>query len=220
MPEVDWLPLMGVLLVIASSFTLLINPAWQTSLVALSIQYLGVFILVSNVLPLGIAAVKLVAGWMAGIVLAMSISGLLRRVTVPSDGSAISRDSLGQSHSLAGSPGWQTRSGRAFRLLTGLLVGMAGLSLAPQLAVWVPKLNNEQAWGSVILLGVGLLQLGFTIQPLRTILGLLTFLAGFEIIYAPVEPSALVAGLLAVIHLGLALAGAYLLMVDTLEESA
>jgi hypothetical protein len=220
MPEIDWLPLMGVLLVIASSFTLLINPAWQTSLVALSIQYLGVFILVSNVLPLGIATVKLVAGWMAGIVLAMSISGLLRRVAVPPDGSAISMDSLGQSDSLAGSPGWQTRSGRAFRLLTGLLVGLAGLSLAQQLTVWVPKLSNEQAWGSVILLGVGLLQLGFTIQPLRTILGLLTFLAGFEIIYATAEPSALVAGLLAVIHLGLALAGAYLLMVDTVEESA
>ena len=220
MPEIDWLPLVGVLLVIASSFTLLINPAWQTSLVALSIQYLGVFILVSNVLPLGIAAVKLVAGWMAGIVLAMSISGLLRRVDAPPDGSTAPGDLLGQSDSPAGSPGWQTRSGRAFRLLTGLLAGLAGLSLAPQLTVWVPELSDEQAWGSVILLGVGLLQLGFTIQPLRTILGLLTFLAGFEIIYATAESSALVAGLLAVINLGLALAGAYLLMVDTLEESA
>jgi hypothetical protein len=114
----------------------------------------------------------------------------------------------------------QSTSGRVFRLLTGLLAAMGGFSIAPQLTSWVPGLGNEQAWGSIILLGVGLLQLGFTIQPFRTILGLLTFLAGFEIIYAAAEPSTLVTGLLAIVTLGLSLAGAYLLLAPSLEETA
>ena len=41
-------------------------------------------------------------------------------------------------------------------------------------------------------------------------IGLLTFLSGFEILYAALENSVLVAGLLAAINLGLALVGAYL----------
>ena len=41
-------------------------------------------------------------------------------------------------------------------------------------------------------------------------MGLLSFLAGFEVVYAALELSVVVAGLLAVVNLGLALAGAYL----------
>ena len=53
----------------------------------------------------------------------------------------------------------------------------------------------------------------------RVILGLLTLLAGFEIIYAAVESSELVAAALAVVNLGLALTGAYLLSALGGEEA-
>ena len=72
---------------------------------------------------------------------------------------------------------------------------------------------------ALILMGMGLLQLGFTGQPLRTIIGLLTLLSGFEIIYVSVETSTLVAGLLASVNLGLSLVGAYLLVAPTMEET-
>ena len=48
---------------------------------------------------------------------------------------------------------------------------------------------------------------------------LLTALAGFEIIYAAIETSVLVTGLLAGINLGLALVGAYLIISPTMEPS-
>ena len=48
-------------------------------------------------------------------------------------------------------------------------------------------------------------------STLRISLGLLTTLAGFEVIYAALEASVLLAGLLGIVNLGLALAGAYLL---------
>jgi hypothetical protein len=66
---------------------------------------------------------------------------------------------------------------------------------------------------------MGLLHLGITAEILRIILGLLTVMAGFEILYATVETSILLAGLLAIVNLGLALAGAYL-MTSTPPEDA
>jgi len=65
---------------------------------------------------------------------------------------------------------------------------------------------------------MGLLQLGLTALPLRITIGLLTVLSGFEILYAVVETSTLVSGLLAGVSLGLALVGAYLLTIPTMEE--
>jgi hypothetical protein len=67
-------------------------------------------------------------------------------------------------------------------------------------------------------MGVGLLHLGMTTRPFRVIIGLLTVLAGFEILYAAVESSVLVAGLLAAINLGLALLGSYFLSIAAPEE--
>jgi hypothetical protein len=64
-----------------------------------------------------------------------------------------------------------------------------------------------------------MLHLGLTTSPLRVILGLLTVLGGFEVIYAALEGSILVAGLLAAITLGLAMIGAYLISVSSLEEA-
>jgi hypothetical protein len=51
-------------------------------------------------------------------------------------------------------------------------------------------------------------------------LGLLTVLSGFEILYAAVESSILITGLLAAVTLGLAVVGAYLLTAPTMEESS
>ncbi|HWQ84144.1 MAG TPA: hypothetical protein VN363_06225 [Anaerolineales bacterium] len=226
MPELAWLPMVGVLIVIATCFTLLVSSSWQRSLAALAVQYLGQFILVSSVLPIELALVKLVSGLIAAAVLGMSLSGMLRRGELPSGstppdpGDSQIPDPSIANRRAASPQSLQSASGRIFRLLTGLLAALGGFSVAPLLVEWVPGMSSEQAWGSVILLGVGLLQLGFTVQPFRTILGLLTALSGFEIIYATAESSALVTGLLAFVTLGLSLAGAYLLLVASLEETA
>jgi hypothetical protein len=84
--------------------------------------------------------------------------------------------------------------------------------------IWIPGIGIGQVMGGLILIGMGSLQLGLTDQPLRVILGLLTVFAGFEIFYAAVETSTLVSGLLAIVNLGLALAGAYLIVVPERER--
>ena len=74
------------------------------------------------------------------------------------------------------------------------------------------------AWGGVFLIGMGLLLTGITVHPFRVVLGLLTFLSGFEVLYAAMESSSLVTGLLALVNLGLALAGAYFLGIEPERE--
>jgi hypothetical protein len=54
---------------------------------------------------------------------------------------------------------------------------------------------------------------------LRVILALLSVLGGFEILYAALEGSILVAALLAVVNLGLGLVGAFLLSAAVPEEA-
>jgi hypothetical protein len=64
----------------------------------------------------------------------------------------------------------------------------------------------------LLLVGLGVLHLGMTLQPPRVVVALLTVLAGFEILYASVENSVLVAALLSALTLLLALVGSYLII--------
>jgi hypothetical protein len=68
-------------------------------------------------------------------------------------------------------------------------------------------------------MGMGILHLGITAQPMRVTIGLLTVFSGFEIVYAALEGSILVAALLATIDLGVALVGAYLLTAAPTEAA-
>jgi hypothetical protein len=200
-PDLSFASLPAFLLVTFTSLALVTSARWRWSLFALGLQYVGVFILSAQTWPLEMAAVKLVAGWMAAAVLGMAISESvsLRPGTGPAEERA-----------------WP--SSRVFRLLAGGLVILAAYSLAPGVSAWLPGIPDYQAQGGIMLIGMGLLHLGLTTQPIRVATGLLTALSGFEIIYAAAETSALLAGLLAAVHLSLALVCTYLLLAASGEE--
>jgi hypothetical protein len=188
-------------LVTATIVLIMLSRSWRWSLAALALQYLGVFLLSALKWPLEMAAVKLVAGWMAGAILA--IAGSEANLAGPKE---------------SGDPTWGWLSSRVFRFIVAGLGALVVLSIVPQAVLWIPGLSFAQAWGSLILIGVGLIYLGLTAQPFRVAIGLLTIFSGFEIIYAAVEASALVAGLLALVNLGLALASAYVLTAPLMEQ--
>jgi hypothetical protein len=176
----------------------LITPSrrWMTGFLA--IQYVGVFSLVAVSWPLEIAVVKLVAGWMAAAVLFMTYENLPSRPR---------RRRLTTSN-----PGY------LFMGFAALLIVLAMYSLLPMALRWFLGATAQQALGGLWLLGLGLLQLGFSRQDIRVIIGLLTVISGFEILYATLEASVLMTGLLAVLNIGLAFVGAYLQMASNLEE--
>jgi hypothetical protein len=186
----------AALLALGTSIGLLLSRDWRWSLAILAAQYLGVFWLVHSHWPISMAAVKLVTGWMVCAALGTTLHGLVER--------SVSETA------------WP--EGRLFRLLAAGLVALTAFALAQRTATWL-NISLAVAWGSLLLIGMGLLHLGVTAQPLRVILGLLTLLAGFEIMYSAVESSALVAALLAVVNLCLALTGAYLLNAQATEDS-
>lgn len=199
--SLDVFSLPAAIWVALSALLLLISRNWRWSVIGLALQYVGVFALTALSWPLPMAAVKLVSGWMAGAILGVAMIGAPQA-------------------SLADlqAEGRMWPSGRVFRLLAATLAALLVVSLAPRIPEWVPGIGTAQAWGSLILLVMGLLHLGLTAQPLRVVLSLLTILSGFEVLYASVETSALLAGLLAGVHLGLAVAGAYLINASEMQE--
>jgi hypothetical protein len=183
----------SVILLGLTSLMLLMHLNWRWTLIALGVQYLAAAWLVTLSWPLGLAAIKLVVGWMAGAVLATSQAGA--------------------------QPSLEHFSGRLFRVIAALLILVVILILAPGIQSWL-RVSSPVVLGGLVLCGLGLLQTSMSREPLRMVVGLLSFLAGFEVIYAALEMSVLVAGLLTAINLGLALAGAYLSTVAEDQEPA
>ncbi len=152
--------------------------------------------------PLGMASVKVVAGWMSAAILGMTRSGLPRE-------NKVERQSV-------------LPRGRLFRLFAAGIVMLVVATATPRVDAVMADAGFAVTTGSLLLVGMGLLHLGVTDHVLRVTIGLMTILSGFEILYATVEGSVLVAALLAVINLGLALVGSYLLIASNsqVEEAS
>ena len=210
----DILAIPGLILVLITSLGLFLVQGSIWSVTLLAIQYVGVFVLVSIHWPFPMALSVLVAGWIAAFILGYAVYSLIREDTVIGETPGGERRTAGIAFAYG-----TTISARIFRMLAGILVGLGALSATPVIVQWVPGIALAPAVGALFLIGLGLLQLGLTSHPIRVIIGLLTIISGFEIIYAAVELSALVAGLLAGVTMGLALLGVYLLFQSSMEEA-
>jgi hypothetical protein len=96
------------------------------------------------------------------------------------------------------------------RLRAGMVLVVA-FSLATKASGWLGA-SLQVTWAGLVMIGMGLLHLGLINRSFRVIIALLTVLGGFEVLYAAVENSTLVAALLVLVNLGLAMAGAYFLV--------
>jgi hypothetical protein len=185
MVVLNWVML---LLTIITATGLLFSQDWRWNLGLLAVLYLGVFWMVQAHWPVSMAAAKLVTGWMACAVLGIAQlnAGTEREI-----------DNI-----------WQ--QGRLFHFFAAAMVLVATFSLSLRVASWL-GVSDLVAWSGLLMIGLGLLHLGITSDSFRVVIGLLTVMAGFEVLYAAVESSTLVTALLIIVDLGLALAGAYFL---------
>ena len=182
----------AVVIIMVSSTGLLISRDWRWRLSLLAVLHFGIFSMTIQYWPLGLAAIKLITGWMGCVILGMT--RITTGVRLPEEVS------------------WP--QGRAFRLLAASLVVAATASIAPDLSSRLSIITLPVAWGGILSIGMGLIHLGMTSQHSRVIVALLTILAGFELLYAAVEGSILVAAMLATVDIGLALVGAYMLSIS------
>ncbi|MFC2043416.1 hypothetical protein ACFLUA_04630 [Chloroflexota bacterium] len=211
----DVLGIIALLLVTITSIGLLITTDWRINTALLALQYIGVFILIRMEWSLAMAAVKLVAGWISCTVLGMAL------LSLPEFRFRTEKQNASRSENGEVNTPIRTRLplGRPFIVLTAILVILTTFSLAGHAQNWFEGTPFSVLLGGFILIGMGLLQLGFSERQFPIILGLLTTLSGFEILYASIDSSALVAGLLAAANLGLALIGAYLIVSPAMEET-
>jgi len=186
----------AVIIILITSTGLLIIRDWRWSIILLAVQYFSMFILTLHHWPLGMASVKLVAGWMSAAILGMT------RSEFPAQD--FEETSL-----------WPR--GRLFRLFAAGMVVLIVTATTRSVDTIMADAGYAVTGGSLLLIGMGLLHLGITDYILRVVIGLMTVLSGFEILYSAVEGSILVAALLAVINLGLALVGAYLMIAENTQ---
>ena len=196
---IELLSIPVVILAFITGSVLLVSWDWRISIGSLAVQYCCVFVLVAISWPVETAAVKLVAGLMASAVLGLALFNL-------------PKDMIHQTRFAT--------SEIIFRVIAALLAGLFAITGGAKLVEWFAEISIEQASGTLLLVSLGLIQLGLTQRSLRVVIGLLTVLSGFGIIQAAVESSILITGLLAVITLSLSVVGAYMLTAPTMEEAS
>lgn len=196
---VDIVSWVMVLFILVASGAMLISKDWRIQLGSLALQYLAAFWLITRHQPFVVGSAKLVTGWM--VVAALGMTRL----------------------SLSNTEEDQSTFGPENRWFSVVLLGIVAFITAgatPQIEAVIPGLGLAVIAGGLLLVSTGLIHLGLTSDILRVVTSLLTLIAGFEIIYAAVENSILVAGLLALTNLGLGLVGSYLLLAGSTPTAA
>ncbi len=171
---------------IAVSGAIMVLSDWKLRMICLSILQLIAFLLIVQIWPVALAAVKLISGWIG--------------ITIISATLVTSEKTTGTDESMP------------FRLYKLAFVGLswvAILVLVQQLNVWLPISFTNLFTGMVFFL-CGILFLSIHGEMIETIIGLYILLAGFDIIYSSLEGSALVTGIYAVILILISILGSYL----------
>lgn len=177
---------------------------WRLSLLAFTVQYLLIAVLLSTLVQLQVATVRMIAGGFVAVMLYISARRVLSR-------NLRAARALGLKDGAAAASLVQREPfiiGLPFRFIAVVLVAVSVITAGAQfpfpnapLLFWVVSL-----W----LCSIGLLLVAITRDALKLGMGLLTFTAGFGILYLSIEPSLLFYGLLVIMDLVLALAIAHL----------
>ena len=186
--EFEIVPSLGV--AVTGGLLILLNNR-KLILGTLAFQYLFVAWLTGLALPLQVAAAKLVAGFMACSIVAVTLANI-----------EPSHDAF-QSRTIP--------TGRLFRLAAFMLVLISSLGLGRSNWLSLPNLSPVALYGLTMLMAFGLLQIGLHEEPVRVGAGLLTLVSGFEVAYSGIEPSFAVIAMLSAVHMGIALIMSYIL---------
>lgn len=200
-------------LVVTSTLIVLLRD-WRLSIVILLLQYILANVLLIHFIPAEIALFKFIVGAMICLVLFVSARRAERQMIVPRHVRWKGGVKVWAQPDVFG-------AGFPFRFLAVMLIALIVLAFLQRFALSGVSvlLNFAIYWLSLI----GLLVMMLTGRPLKTGLGLLTFMTAFELYYVTVERGLVVTGLMGILHLMVALSLAYLIIVRTApieEETA
>ncbi|MBN1438307.1 MAG: hypothetical protein JW929_02770 [Anaerolineales bacterium] len=173
--------ILGGLLLFGGACALTLFRSWKHVLPAFALQSLGVGLSVLPIVDPPVAIVKVVVGWIAVSLLAVTLA---REPRSPLDEKTAPIDLF-------------------FRFSLLLFLFSSVLALLPQFAGLFRNPPAGLLFVSCFLIGIGLLNLGLSEHPLRSGVSLLALLQGFELGYLWIEQSLLVLALLAVTDLAI-----------------
>ncbi len=186
--------ILTVLLMLAAAINL-VRRQWAINVLALGLQYTFVFLIILEVRSPMLAGIKLLVGLMVSLMLYLTLmsSGLIESLLVRR----------------------RVSSGEVFRGTIALLVVLISFLAANGLQLSAfPQSSRLLLAASLGLMLFGLFQMGTITEPLYMVIGLLTFLSGFELLYASLEFSRVLEALFTAVNLSLALVGSYFIVKD------
>lgn len=191
MPAVGGIFIMALLLVVSRD--------WRLNVMALTVQYFFVVLLLTRLIRLEVAAVKGLIGWLICMVFYLT-ERQISMLEQPLDAESTTAPQRWRR--------WSISARASFCLLAGILISVAAYTAS--LRIPLPEVPADITLACYLLAGLGLLLIGLSEAPMQVGLGLLTFLSGFDLFYVALEPSLAVAGLLGAVSFLIALATAYL----------
>ncbi len=188
----NYLNLLPLIVIFAASLMLFVFLTWRRALIGLGALVLMAFIFYLQVWPFTMAAVKLITGWMVVAILFFS---------------PIQEE--------APQPG--INGNQVFKIVALIFIWVVAFLITSKINQFF-QIKPEILFAAIAVFGTGLLQLGMTTVPFYILTGILMVFTGFEILYASIETSILINGLLALMNLLVALVGSYLLSLNKEEE--
>ncbi len=187
--------------ILVTAGLLVVNREWRLSVIALTVQYFFVALLLTRQIRLELAAVKGLIGWLICMVFYMTErqASVLQQPTVDDGAPPAQRWRR-----------WVMSARSSFSLLAVFLVAVAAYAGTLRFPLPEALFPGDITLACYLLAGLGLLQIGLGESPVQVGFGLLTFLSGFDLGYVALEPSLAVAGLLGAVSLLITLAAAYL----------
>jgi hypothetical protein len=212
--RLSFLAAVGVAGVFVTAGLLAISRDWRINVIALTVQYFFVALLLARQIRLEVAAVKGLVGWL----ICMMFYLTERRASVIKQ-STVSEGTDSEEALPTQRWRWWVMSARAsFSLLAVFLISVAAYTAALRLPLPESVISADITLACYLLAGLGLLQIGLNEMPMQVGFGLLTFLSGFDLFYVALEPSLAVAGLLSAVGFLIALAAAYLRTIQATTE--
>jgi hypothetical protein len=193
------------LLIAAGLLVVLTN--WRLLVFALGAQYILIGLMLTRVVPIELAAVKTLVGVMICPVLYITA----RRV----HWGQVEEDSDAEEEAVRPKRRWWwiIGAGLPVRVIVTALALAMSISLASRNPLPITAdqiLSRDFTIGAFSVMLLGLINAALAENPLKVGLGLLSFLAGFELFFTAVEPTLTIVGLLGLTNLILALAISYL----------
>jgi hypothetical protein len=157
---------------------------WRMACLAI-IQLIG-FLLIAQIWPIAFAAVKLISGWMGVVLMSITVS-------------SVSSESQTQSQT----------AGKVFKLMLAAFSWVVIAASVDKLNAWLP-ISYTNLFIGLVFFFCGIFYVSLITDINGIAIGLLIFLAGFDIIYSSLEGSALVTGIYALIIILISLVSSYL----------